>query len=368
MVLNLLSLLLFLWFPYVGNEPADATMLFVGDAMQHTPQINSAKQSDGSYDYTPCFRFLRSQIEAADYSVANLECPLGGKPYSGYPRFSAPDEFAVALKEVGFDLLQTANNHTMDKNDSGALRTITVLDSIGIPHVGTYKKSEEGDFNDVPHVANVGAYKVAFLAYTYGTNGIPVQSNTLQVNYINEEKMAADINVAKRMGVDFICVMLHWGIEYMNRENALQRDIAGFLLGEGVDIIVGTHPHVVQPMEMRFNLATGRNSLIIYSLGNFISNQNDTNSRGGALARVSLGVMNRALVIKDAECDLFFVQKPDKKEANYRLVPVASPELLGEESRTQYSGFLKNARNIFEKHNVNVPFVPLATDVASAVE
>lgn len=362
MILNFLSLLLMFWFPKVELEPQDATMLFVGDAMQHTPQIKSALQTDDSFDYSPCFQYIQSQIVNADYAVANLECPLGGKPYSGYPRFSAPDEFATALQTVGFDLLQTTNNHAMDRGDSGALRTIAVLDSIGMPHVGTYKRDTAGVFNDAPYLAMVGPYKVAFMAYTYGTNGIPVRNKDLQVNHIDRDRMSADIVRAKRMGADFICVMLHWGIEYMTKENAEQRDLANFLLGEGVDIIVGTHPHVVQPMEIRFNPVTGRNSLIIYSLGNFISNQNDTNSRGGALARVTLGIENHMPVIKYAECDLFFVQKPNGKDSNYRLVPVASPELLGVESKTQYSGFLKNAETLFSRYNKFVPLVKLPAD------
>ncbi|MDE6715018.1 MAG: CapA family protein [Muribaculaceae bacterium] len=362
MILNFLSLLLMFWLPEVELEPRDATMLFVGDAMQHTPQIKSARLADGSFDYSPCFQYIQSQISDADFAVANLECPLGGKPYTGYPRFSAPDEFAVALQTVGFDLLQTTNNHAMDRGDAGALRTIAVLDSIGMPHVGTCKRTADGDFADAPYIAKVGAYTVAFFAYTYGTNGIPVKNKDLQVNLIDMEKMAGDISHARGTGADFVCVMVHWGIEYMTRESSEQRDLANFLLSEGVDIIVGTHPHVVQPMEIRFNPVTGRNALIIYSLGNFISNQNDTNSRGGALARVTLGVENHMPVIKSAECDLFFVQKPNGKDSNYRIVPVISPELLGNESKAQYSGFLKNAETLFERYNKYVPLVKLPAD------
>jgi len=153
-------------------------LTFVGDAMQHAPQITAAQQPDGTYDYSPCFEQLKGDITWADLAVVNLECPLGGKPYTGYPCFSAPDSYAQTLRDVGFDLFLTANNHCLDRRDKGLIRTCQALDSMGIAHIGTYRNQQERD-RLIPYIVNVKGVKIAFLDYTYGTNGIPIQGNVI---------------------------------------------------------------------------------------------------------------------------------------------------------------------------------------------
>ena len=141
-------------------------LTFVGDAMQHAPQITAAQQADGTYDYSPCFQYLEDDIKWADLAVINLECPLGGRPYTGYPCFSAPDSYAQQLEDVGFDLFLTANNHCLDRRDKGLVRTCHMLDSLAIPHIGTYRDQQERD-QRIPYIVNVKGMKIAFLDYIF---------------------------------------------------------------------------------------------------------------------------------------------------------------------------------------------------------
>ena len=218
-------------------------LAFVGDAMQHAPQITAAQQADGTYDYSPCFQYLTEDISGADLAVVNLECPLGGKPYTGYPCFSAPDSYAQQLRQVGFDLFLTANNHCLDRRDKGLVRTCHILDSLGIPHIGTYPNQQDRE-KRIPYIVNVKGMKIAFLDYTYGTNGIPIQGNVI-VDFIDQQLIADDIALARQRGAHAICVNLHWGIEYQLKPVSSQRTLADWLVSQGVDLIIGGHPHVV---------------------------------------------------------------------------------------------------------------------------
>ena len=226
-------------------------LLFVGDAMQHAPQLTAAQQADGTYDYTPCFQYIEDDVRWADLAVVNLECPLGGKPYKGYPCYSAPESYAQRLRDVGFGLFLTANNHCLDRRDKGLIRTCQTLDSLGIPHIGTYRDAHERS-QRLPYIVNIKGVKIAFLDYTYGTNGIPIQGNVV-VDFIDQELIAQDIARARDRGADAICVNLHWGIEYQLKPVASQRTLADWLVTPGVDLIIGGHPHVVEPMEMRYS-------------------------------------------------------------------------------------------------------------------
>ena len=327
--------------------PEDITLLFAGDAMQHGPQIAAAKRSSGKYDYSKCFEYVKPAVSSADYAVVNLECPLAGKPYTGYPCFSAPDDYAEALKDAGFDMFLVANNHALDKRDKGAHRTIDKLSELEIPSVGLYHDKEHR-LAASPFVATIGDFRVAFVGYTYGTNGIGVQGN-LVVNYINADSISHDIVRARKLGAELVCVLLHWGVEYAMTPNFRQKELTELLIDAGADMIIGGHPHVVQPFEMRFNPRTGRNVLVVYSLGNFLSNQNDTNSRGGAMVNVVISRQGTQAYIKSASYDLVFVQKP-----TYQLIPAWMPELVGKSSQSAFETFCKNARRLFSRYNVAV--------------
>ena len=329
-------------------------LTFVGDAMQHGPQIRAARTTDGTYDYSACFTHLAGDIADADFAVVNLECPLGGKPYSGYPNFSAPDEFATALRDAGFDFFATANNHCLDRRDAGLKRTIRRLDELKMPHAGTYLNAAARD-TLCPQMVDVNGIRMAIMSYTYGTNGIGVQGKVV-VDYINRDRIAADIARARQLQADVICVCMHWGIEYKMLPVEAQRSLADFLVEQGVDLIIGSHPHVVEPMEIRHSDKWNKDVLVVYSLGNFISNQNGTDSRGGALVKATL---NRDYLgnvrLESAGYRLFFCQKPKARTENYQLIPFGSEHLLRSDSRSAYNAFMQNAHNILNKHNINVP-------------
>lgn len=341
-LVNLLSFIMPL-LPQIGLQPQNAELLFAGDAMMHEAQIAAAKTAEG-YDFGGYFDSVRAYVSAADFAVVNFEASLGGKPYRGYPCFSAPDEYPRALTDAGFDFFLLANNHILDRRDKGLHRTIAMLDSLGIPHCGIYHDAADRD-SLVPCIVNVNGFKIGMLNYTYGTNGIPVQENAV-VNYIDTARIAADLRATRKAGAELVAVCLHWGEEYKLLPNLRQKRLADKLADLGADMIIGGHPHVVQPMELRQN--GNRNTLVVYSLGNFISNMKTTNTRGGAMVRVSLERDSAgAARIAAANYALVFTE-PASAGRNYRLMPARR-------SRDFRAGaFIRNAMSIFNNHNINV--------------
>ncbi len=344
----------------LAAEPAGsgkATLLFVGDAMQHTAQLERAYELGGStgvYDYTGCFDLIAPTISEADYAVVNLEVPLGGGPrYSGYPCFSAPDSYAESLRDAGFDLFLTANNHCLDSGDRAAKRTVHALDSIGVDHTGTFRNRAERD-SLVPLIKDINGIRFAFLNYTYGTNGISPKEDT-EVALIDRELMRDEIRRAREKGAEMVVVCVHWGVEYVLLENANQRDLAAFLKDEGADLIIGSHPHVIQPMKIERNEKENKDVLIVYSLGNFISNMKTADTRGGALVRVDIERDAEGKPrVKGAEYDTFFAAKPEGNR-NFRVYPSEMADSIPAAQRYHWTIFDTSARRIFDAHNVNVP-------------
>jgi len=239
MKLLLFSLLSFITGAASPGAPQGADLMFVGDAMQHQAQLDAAKTAAGGkgYDYSDCFTYIAPEITAADYAVCNLEVPLGGGPdYTGYPCFSAPDSYAVALKDAGFDMFLTANNHCLDRSDRAARRTITALDSIGVDHVGTYHDAADRE-RKVPFIKDINGIKVGFLNYTYGTNGIEPR-DCVEVSLIDRDRMAREIARTREAGAEIVTVAIHWGVEYVLLQNRNQEEIADFLVDQGVDLII----------------------------------------------------------------------------------------------------------------------------------
>lgn len=327
-------------------------VVFAGDAMQHGPQIKAAAKVDGTFDYSTCFTLIEADIKNADYAVVNLECPLGGKPYQGYPLFSAPDEYANQLQSTGFDLLLTANNHCIDAGKSGVERTIKVLDEMGIGHIGTYANEVERS-KRLPYIKDVNGVRIAFLSYTYGTNGIPVP-HPVSVDLIDRTLIEKDVKNARLAGAEVVCVCVHWGNEYQLIPSMHQRSLAEYLKGLGVDLIIGGHPHVVQPMEVDYSAKEGKGVVTVYSLGNFISNQNDVNSRGGVLVRVKMSRYEDMPIVAKVESKLFFCQKPFSYKENYKLIPQDLRDSVRVDSRWVFDQFMKNASMLFEKYNTNI--------------
>lgn len=353
--------LIFSFFSLLTGISPDATtgqqvkLLFVGDAMQHQAQLDEAKRlGNGDYDYSGCFYLISDSIKKADYAVCNLEVPLGGgTDYSGYPCFSAPDSYALALKEAGFDLFLTANNHCLDRRDKGARRTLDALDSLNIDHIGTYRNLEERD-SLVPLIKDINGFKIAFLNYTYGTNGI-LPKEGMEVALIDTIRIKQEIQKARDLNAEIIVANMHWGIEYVLLENNIQRNLASFLADNGVDLIIGTHPHVVQPMKVEFNEKEDKDILTVYSLGNFISNMKTADTRGGALVWVTLKRDEKGKAVFDkAEYELIFAAKPDA-DHNFRVIPAWIEDSVPPIQRQHWEIFKRGALKVFDKYNVKVP-------------
>lgn len=360
LLLSLLQLLvgtdtLSIYNPHLA-EADSVDLLFAGDAMQHAPQNKAALQRNGTYDYTACFALLEPYIKAADYAVVNLETPLGGRPYTGYPCFSAPDEYAWQLKKSGFDLLLTANNHCLDRRDAGLRRTIKTLDAMKIAHIGTYTDAADRR-SRLPFIVDIKGMKVAFLDYTYGTNGITVQGDVV-VDYIELHKMQADIEAARAAGAQAVCVNMHWGIEYKLAPSSEQRSLAQWLVDHGVELVIGGHPHVLEPFKMVHSSVTGKDALVVYSMGNFISAQKPLDTRLGAMVRVTLKTgTDGKISIARAGYKLFYCQHPGWKGDNYRLIPDDRREMVRKSDRAAYDAAMARARNLVMAHNVQVlPF------------
>ena len=268
------------------------TMTAIGDVLCHNTQYWDAYNKDtDTYDFSYVFEDIKHYFEATDLSIGNLETSFAGKErgYSNYPTFNSPDALAYDLKEMGLDIITTAGNHCLDMGFSGLSKTIDVLDDTGLKHLGTYKTQEE---RDQVFITDVKGIKIAFINYTYGTNGIPVPSDKeFCVNLIDKDLIKKDIESAKSQNVDMIVACMHWGTEYRTTANAEQEELADFLFQNGVDIILGNHPHVLEPMEKRtvtLEDGTTKDGFVIYACGNFICDQNAENTRNSIILNLTI--------------------------------------------------------------------------------
>jgi poly-gamma-glutamate synthesis protein (capsule biosynthesis protein) len=265
-------------------------VIVAGDAMAHSPQITQAKNPQtGEYDFSGCFHYLEDILAEGDLTIVNLETTLAGTPYSGYPQFCAPDEFARALNEAGFNFFLLANNHSADKGTKGVEQTIKKLRDMNIPSAGTYLDEHDRTAR-YPAVMEINGIKIALLNYTYGTNGITI-APPASVNNLNDTlQIKADIDAARARHADIIVALLHWGTEYRQHPDEEQKKQATFFFRQGADVIVGSHPHVVQPVEYFAydETDTTKRKLVYWSLGNLISNQRKKHTDGGILASFSI--------------------------------------------------------------------------------
>ena len=273
------------------KEDTHMTMSVIGDIMCHNTQYKDAYvSSTDTYDFSYVFEDIKQHISSADIAVGNLETTFAGKEkgYSNYPRFNTPEQLAYNLKDFGIDVLSTANNHSMDTNYNGIVSTINYLKDAGISHVGTNTSWYEQ--NEIL-IKEVNGIKVAFLAFTYGTNGITVPTDkAFAVNLIDDEFILKQISLAKELNTDLICANMHWGIEYQTKQNSEQDRLTNLLFTNGVDVILGSHPHVLQPMEKKtitLEDGTTKDCFVIYSLGNFMSGQTKTNTRNSVILNMS---------------------------------------------------------------------------------
>ncbi|WP_339696454.1 CapA family protein [uncultured Roseivirga sp.] len=335
------------------------SLLFIGDIMGHYAQIESALDTTtGTYSFDRMFRKVSPLIQKADFAIANLEVTLAGTPYSGYPRFSSPDELAVAAKKSGIDILLTANNHASDHNLKGIKRTINVLDSIEVRHTGTFLDKDHKDSSNLI-IMEKGSIKVGLLNYTESTNGRRVPKPAL-VNLTDTTAMKSDIQDALSKNIDKLVVFLHWGIEYDSAPSKTQRKTAQFLFEQGVDIIIGAHPHVIQPMEFIQAANGNKERFIAYSLGNFLSDQRTRKRDGGAMVEITISKENGLSQITDYGYHLTWVNKPlIKKRRSYEVLICKEYEANNFKGLTEYSKnkmkrFIKDSRALLDSINVEV--------------
>ena len=335
----------------VVTEPREyhLSILIAGDFMQHGPQITAALQPDSSYNYDECFARVKPVIEDADVAIGNLEVTLGGKPYAGYPQFRAPDEYLQAIVDAGIDIILTANNHCLDSGKHGLERTIMMMDSVGVPHIGTYVDEFEREDN-YPYILEQNGIRVAILNFTYGTNGLVVEEPNI-VNMMDTAIIAVDLITAKEVNPDVIIAIPHWGIEYQSLPSKEQRRMADWLIDNGVDHVIGGHPHVAQPMEL---LNDGKN-FVAYSLGNVISNQSKPNTYGGYMVRLDFVKNDSLTMLSDCAYIPYWVSRPHDNgfKHNYRMLPLDEPDsLLTKKERQQRDTISESMRTLFKEHNV----------------
>lgn len=300
------------------NEPREIELVAVGDVLLHMPLINGVKRTvDGeeAYQFSPVFKYIESVIKSADYATLNFEGTLAGAPYTGYPMFSAPDSIVPALKQAGFDLASTINNHSIDRGYDGLVRTAEVFIEDGFQVVGTRPDTESESFS----IEEIDGIRIGFASYSFETigsesgkalNGITVPANAVNLidsfNPYREGRFTNDLqNIVERVdllnerGADLICLNLHWGDEYNTRSNGYQKEMAQILADAGVDLIIGHHPHVVQEIDVVSSSDGNNQMLVYYSLGNFVSNQYyDTGNAGG---KGQDGIMARVTIRQDNE-------------------------------------------------------------------
>ena len=326
----------------------------MGDIMGHDSQIKSARIGHSEhFDYHSCFKYIKHDIQSADIAIGNLEVTLAGKPYKGYPAFSSPDTLVDALKDAGIDALVMANNHCLDRRKAGLERTLKTLVKKGIPHTGVFKDSSDRAKHN-PMILESKGIRLAVLNYTYGTNGIKVQYPNI-VNHIDTALMARDITLARSKAVDEVMVFLHWGWEYHTKPNPEQKELTRFLWSKGVKIIIGSHPHVVQAIELHQNDTV--NQMVAYSMGNFISNQRTSPRDGSALAFVELTKVGDSTYISNVEHQLTWVYTPVRKgKKSFYVLPALryqKASWIDATARTRLNRYIGQAREVF-KSNKNV--------------
>ena len=328
----------------ITKEPTTIHMAVIGDIMSHSTNFKNAYSSASKdYDFSNVFKNIKSKISDADIAIGNLETSFAGpqRGYSGYPTFSTPDALATNLKDLGIDLLSTANNHCMDKGYTGLTRTLDILDKVKIEHAGTSRSEDE---QNTVVIKDVNGIKIAFLSYTYGTNGITVPSDKkYSVNMIDKELIKKHLDAAKEKNPDLICVNMHWGIEYQLKENKEQDQLADFLFENGVDCIFGSHPHVLQPMKKQtitLEDGTTKDGFVIYSLGNFMSGQ--------------IYAHTKSTVILDIQVTKNSEDKISIDSINYTPVYLYDKG-AGAKSRTRYTLYdLEKSISDYEKGNSNI--------------
>lgn len=347
----------------IPKEPEEYTLKISagGDLLIHDTVFKSVKNSNGTYNFDPIFADIKYVFEESDLSLINLEVPVAGNIFapSNYPNFNSPVELLDGVKNMGIDVVCTANNHALDKGLKGLNETIKNAQAREIGVVGTYLTDDTK-----PLIIEKNNIKIGIAAYTYGTNGIPIPSSAPYcVNIINKDSMKSDIDYMNEQGVDFKIFLMHFGQEYQTTQNKNQEDLANFLVNNGVDIVFGSHPHVPQPYEIKnVTLADGteKQAFVIYSLGNFVSHQSDYYTKLGAVASVTISKKgDEKKLVEHKVTPIYTYIKTISGRRQFRVVPLEKAIYEYDNGVTTYSAseynsfkkMLADTSSIYEKLN-----------------
>jgi poly-gamma-glutamate capsule biosynthesis protein CapA/YwtB (metallophosphatase superfamily) len=306
------------------EPPISITIAAVGDILPHESILESVKEDDW-YKFWPVFAPVAPYLRAADFTVGNLETRFAGAGagYSGYPAFNSPGILASVLRSAGFDLLATANNHSMDQGWEGVVNTLDQLDMAAMKHVGTYRSAGE---RATPLVVDIQGVDVGFLNYTQYLNGftVPAEHEAYGVNLIDIDKVAQDAALARMWGADIVIALIHYGDEYTRDASDVQRAISGEIFSRGVDVILGAHSHMVQPIDhvLSQNWKVS-DKYVAYSLGNFVSAQRWRYSDSGVIAYVHITKNKlRTYVTGVSYLPVYVQRSTEQVPVRYRILPV----------------------------------------------
>lgn len=314
----------------------------VGDILLHSTVYNAAKTPDG-YDFGPMFEKVKPYMEQSDITVANSESIIGGSGIglSTYPSFNSPFEIGDTLKDVGVDVVAMANNHTLDRGIPAIENAINYWDGIGMERTGSYLSAEEREQITLMTANDI---TFSFLSYTYGTNGVPTPAGKeYLVNRIDKDLIKKDLQRAREQS-EVVVLNLHFGDEYQPMPNESQIDLANFAAENGADIILGHHPHVLQPPAW-IETSDGRRVFVIYSLGNFLSGQNEIPRQIGTIMTINVekkvGPATSEIVLKDPSFTNTFVKNKNYSWFEIDLLKNVHPD-LNEEVKTHLSSWISD--------------------------
>ena len=324
----------------ISVQTKQARLVFAGDLMQHLPQVYAARSDTGGFDYSESFRYVKNIFEEADIAILNFETTLTPYArYTGYPLFRSPAQLADALQDIGIDAVALANNHVCDNGKSGMEFTMSRLDSLGIAYTGAFADSLQ--YRQLhPLLIETNGLRLAMLNYTYDTNGLPVPAGAV-VNLIDSAVIANDLDKIDRTQVDCVIVFFHWGDEYIRRPNREQQMLATLCHQRGVEIVMGSHPHVIQPFEIQMDADSVIRAVTVYSLGNLVSNQRDRYRNGGLVVTLDIRKTANEPIEIEPYYTPVWVHLP-----KYQILPadVADTLSMPEYQRPVYQQFMHDTR------------------------
>jgi poly-gamma-glutamate capsule biosynthesis protein CapA/YwtB (metallophosphatase superfamily) len=340
------------------------TITFIGDLMCHSPQFNNARQPDGSYDFNPSFEHVKPYFEASDYVIGNLETTTAGAAYgyAGYPNFNTPDSYIAALKYAGLDMLATSNNHSMDTGEKGLLRTLDVIDQNGLARTGTYRTQKD---RDSVRIVDLKGMRIAILNYTYGTNGsLPAANHNYMLNVYDSSLVKNDIALARKQGAELVVVFYHWGSEYKAEPTPKQDTMMRAAANNGADMIIGSHPHVVGPVDFfKTKGAKIDTGLVAWTMGNFISNQSQHYTDAGLILNITLERNLNSGITRIASADYvptWVYRAYDPAQKNYIVTPAtwcgkdSLPQWISAESKAKICTSRDETKQVVQKYSSKV--------------